>query len=66
MKRLGYRQNPQEFAVPKKFGKYNRPIVPETKAGTSYIVNPAGSGNTREVEVSMYPTKDQMLMTPNK
>lgn len=62
---LGYTRNKREMAIPKKFGLNNKPLDPQTKAGTSYILDPAGSGNTPEVEVSMYPNRSDILMQPN-
>ena len=59
---LGYKANRQEKLQPKVFGKRNRPLNPQTKAGTSYIISPAGSGNTPDVEVSMFPKSSDILM----
>ena len=62
----GYMQNRAEKAVPKKFGKRNQPLQPQTSAGTSYIVNTAGSGNTPERIVSLFPDSTDILMVGNK
>ena len=61
-----YKQNRAEKAVPKKFGKRNQPLQPQTAAGTSYIVNTAGSGNTPEKIISLFPDPTDILMTRNK
>ena len=58
--------NRQLKAVPKLFGKRNKPLKPQTKAGTAYILSPAGSGNTPERNVSLYPTQKDILMNPNR
>tara|TARA_R110000803_G_C11882227_1_gene309884 strand:+ start:432 stop:779 length:348 start_codon:yes stop_codon:yes gene_type:complete len=62
----GYKQNRAEKSVPKKFGKRNQPLQPQTSAGTSYIVNTEGSGNTPERVVSLFPDSTDILMTRNK
>ena len=59
---MGYKRNRQEKVQPKLFAKRNRPLDPQTKAGTSYIINPAGSGNTPDIEVSMFPKASDILM----
>ena len=63
---LGYRANRQEKVTPKLFGPNNRPLDPQTKAGASYIVNPAGSGNNKIKSISMYPSTTDMIMNPNR
>ena len=61
-----YKQNRAEKAVPKKFGRRNQPLQPQTSAGTSYVVETAGSGNTPEKIVDLYPSNYDFLMTRNK
>ena len=61
-----YKQNRAEKAVPKKFGRRNQPLQPQTSAGTSYVVDTAGSGNTPERIVDLYPSSYDILMTRNK